>query len=49
MSLPAECNDTDGKQLGLGDIDIKYLNFTYDESKSPVLRQINITFKKESL
>lgn len=46
MSLPAECNDTDGKQLGLGDIDIKYLNFTYDESKSPVLRQINITFKK---
>lgn len=46
MSLPTECNDTDGKQLGLGDIDIKYLNFTYDESKSPVLRQINITFKK---
>ena len=46
MSLSAECNDTDGKQLGLGDIDIKYLNFTYDESKSPVLRQINITFKK---
>ena len=46
MSLPAECNDTDGKQLGLGDIDIKYLNFTYDESKSPALRQINITFKK---
>ena len=46
MSLPVECNDTDGKQLGLGDIDIKYLNFTYDESKSPALRQINITFKK---
>ena len=46
MRLPAECNDTDGKQLGLGDIDIKYLNFTYDESKSPALRQINITFKK---
>lgn len=46
MSLPAECNDTDGKQLGLGDIDIKYLNFIYDESKSPALRQINITFKK---
>lgn len=46
MSLSAECNDTDGKQLGLGDIDIKYLNFTYDESKSPVLRQINIIFKK---
>lgn len=46
MSLPAECNDTDGKQLDLGDIDIKYLNFTYNESKSPVLRQINITFKK---
>ena len=46
MSLPAECNDTDGKQLGLGDIDIKCLNFTYDESKSPALCQINITFKK---
>ena len=46
MSLPVECNDTDGKQLGLGDIDIKCLNFTYDESKSPALRQINITFKK---
>lgn len=46
MSLPAECNATDGKQLALGDIDIKYLNFTYNESKSPALRQINITFKK---
>lgn len=46
MSLPAEYNDTDGKQLDLGDIDIKYLNFTYNESKSPALRQINITFKK---
>lgn len=46
MSLPAECNDTDGKQLDLVDIDIKYLNFTYDEAKSPALRQINITFKK---
>lgn len=46
MSLPVECNDTDGKQLGLGDIDIKCLNFTYDESKSPALCQINITFKK---
>lgn len=46
MSLPTECNDTDGKQLGLGDIDIKCLNFTYDESKSPALCQINITFKK---
>ena len=46
MSLPAEYNDTDGKQLALGDIDIKYLNFTYNESKSPALRQINITFKK---
>ena len=46
MSLPAECNDTDGKQLALGDIDIKYLNFTYNEFKSPALRQINITFKK---
>lgn len=46
MSLPAECNDTDGKQLDLGDIDIKYLNFTYAEAKSPALRQINITFKK---
>ena len=46
MSLPAECNDTDGKQIDLGDIDIKYLNFTYDESKSPALRQINVTFKK---
>ena len=46
MSLPTECNDTDGKQLDLGDIDIKYLNFTYAEAKSPALRQINITFKK---
>ena len=46
MNLPAECNDTDGKQLDLGDIDIKYLNFTYAEAKSPALRQINITFKK---
>ena len=46
MSLPTECNDTDGKQIDLGDIDIKYLNFTYDEAKSPALRQINITFKK---
>lgn len=46
MSLPAEANDTDGKQLDLGDIDIKYLNFTYDEAKSPALRQINVTFKK---
>lgn len=46
MSLPAEDNDTDGKQLDLGDIDIKYLNFTYDEAKSPALRQINVTFKK---
>lgn len=46
MSLPAEYNDTDGKQLDLGDIDIKYLNFTYNESKSPALRQINIRFKK---
>ncbi|MDU3601391.1 MAG: ABC transporter ATP-binding protein [Veillonella sp.] len=46
MSLSAECNDTDGKQLDLGDIDIKYLNFTYDEAKSPALRQINVTFKK---
>ena len=46
MSLPAEYNDTDGKQLDLGDIDIKYLNFTYAEAKSPALRQINITFKK---
>ena len=47
MNLPAECNDTDGKQLDLGDIDIKYLNFTYAEAKSPALRQINITFKKD--
>ena len=46
MNLPAECNDADGKQLDLGDIDIKYLNFTYAEAKSPALRQINITFKK---
>ena len=46
MSLSAECNDTDGKQIDLGDIDIKYLNFTYDEAKSPALRQINVTFKK---
>ncbi len=46
MSLPTECNDTDGKQIDLGDIDIKYLNFTYDEAKSPALRQINVTFKK---
>jgi len=46
MSLPAECNSTDGKQLALGDIDIRYLNFTYDEAKTPALRQLNITFKK---
>ena len=37
MSLPAECNSTDGKQLALGDIDIRYLNFTYDEAKTPAL------------
>ena len=46
MSLPAECNSTDGKQLALGDIDIRYLNFTYDEAKTSALRQLNITFKK---
>ena len=46
MSLPVECNDTDGKQLLLGDIDIRYLTFTYDDSKAPALRQVNITFNK---
>ena len=46
MSLPVECNDTDGKQLSLGDIDIRYLTFTYDDSKAPALRQVNITFNK---
>lgn len=45
MDLPVEDVSIGENQLPLGPIDIRYLNFTYEGSKSPTLKQVNLTIE----
>lgn len=45
MDLPVEEVFIDDNQLQLGSIDIRYLTFIYEGSKSPTLRQLNLTIE----
>lgn len=45
MDLPVEDLSIGESQLPLGPIDIRYLNFTYEGSKSPTLKQVNLTIE----
>ncbi|WP_251422233.1 ABC transporter ATP-binding protein [Veillonella agrestimuris] len=45
MDIPVEDVSIGENQLPLGPIDIRYLNFTYEGSKSPTLKQVNLTIE----